>query len=122
MSYSVVFTPEAEEHLVDNYRYIASEASPAVAEKFTSGIVEFCEGLVNYPHRSVRGDDIRSGLFVTQYRSRVVVAYIVDDDAVIVIGVFYGGRDFESLLGGVPMSSDFPHSSADPRQSGRRHA
>jgi len=101
MSYSVVFTPEAEEHLVALYRYIATEASPAVAEKFTSAVVEFCEGLVNFPHRSVRRDDIRPGLFVTQYRSRVVVAYTVDDDTVAVIGVFYGGRDFESLLGGV---------------------
>jgi plasmid stabilization system protein ParE len=44
MSYSVVFTPEAEEQLVELYRYIANDASPAVAEKFTSAIVEFCEG------------------------------------------------------------------------------
>jgi hypothetical protein len=36
MSYSVVFTPEAEEQLVELYRYIANDASPAVAEQFTS--------------------------------------------------------------------------------------
>jgi toxin ParE1/3/4 len=106
MSYSVVFTPEAEEQLVDLYRYIANDASPAVAEKFTSATVEFCEGLANFPHRSVRRDDIRPGLFVTQYRSRVVTAYSVDNNEVVVIGVFYGGRDFESLLGAVSMSSD----------------
>jgi hypothetical protein len=41
------------------------------------------------------------GLFVTQYRSRVVIAYSVEEDTVVVIGVFYGGRDLESLLGGV---------------------
>jgi toxin ParE1/3/4 len=99
MSYSVVFAPEAEEQLIELYRYIAGEASPAVAEKFASGIVEFCEGLVNFPHRSVRRDDIRPGLLVTQYQNRVVIAYSVDDDTVVVIGVFYGGRDFESLLG-----------------------
>jgi toxin ParE1/3/4 len=101
MPYSVVFTPEVEEQLVELYRYIANDASPAVAEQFTSAIVEFCEGLVNFPHRSVRRDDIRPGLFVTQYRSRVVIAYSVDNNEVVVIGVFYGGRDFESLLGGV---------------------
>jgi toxin ParE1/3/4 len=101
MPYSVVFTPEAEDQLVEIYRYIANDASPAIAEKFTSTIVDFCEGLVNFPHRSVRRDDIRPGLFVTQYRSRVVIAYSVDNDTVVVIGVFYGGRDFESLLGGV---------------------
>lgn len=101
MSYSVVFTPEAEEQLVELYRYIANDASSAVAEKFTAAIVAFCEGLANFPHRSVRRDDIRPGLFVTQFRSRVVIAYSVDEDVVAVIGVFYGGRDFESLLGGV---------------------
>jgi plasmid stabilization system protein ParE len=101
MLYSVVFTPEVEEQLVELYRYIATEASPAVAAKFTSAIVEFCEGLGNFPHRSVRRDDIRPGLYVTQYKSRVVIAYSVDDDAVVVIGVFYGGRDFETILGGV---------------------
>jgi toxin ParE1/3/4 len=101
MSYSVVFTPEAEEQLVELYRYIAIDASPAVAEKFTSAIVDFCEGLTKFPHRSVRRDDIRPGLFVTQFRSRVVIAYSVDNNEVVVIGVFYGGRDFESLLGGV---------------------
>lgn len=101
MSYSVVFTPEAEEQLVELYRYITNEASPAVAENFTGAIVEFCDGLANFPHRSVRRDDIRPGLFVTQFRGRVVIAYSVDNDEVAVIGVFYGGRDFESLLGGV---------------------
>lgn len=101
MSYSVVFTPEAEEQLVELYRYIANDASRAVAERFTGAIVEFCEGLANFPHRSVRRDDIRPGLFVTQFRSRVVIAYSVEDNEVAVIGVFYGGRDFEALLGGV---------------------
>jgi toxin ParE1/3/4 len=101
MSYSVVFTPEAEEQLAELYRFIATEASPAVAEKYTSAIVQFCEGLVNLPHRSVRRDDIRPGLFVTPYKSRVVIAYSVETSIVTVIGVFYGGRDFESLLGAV---------------------
>jgi len=63
MSYSVVFTPEAEEHLAALCRYIANDASPAVAEKYTSAIVEFCEGLANFPQRSMRRDDIRPGLF-----------------------------------------------------------
>ena len=98
MRYSVVFTPEAEDQLIDVYKYIAAEASPDVAERFTQGIVDFCEGLAQFPERSIRRDDIRPGLFVTNYRGRVVVAYAVDVDVVSVIGIFYGGRDFESLL------------------------
>lgn len=30
-----------------------------------------------------------------------MIAYSVDNNEIVVIGVFYGGRDFESLLGGV---------------------
>ena len=98
MAYSVFFTPEAEDQLIDLYRYIAEQASPEIAELFTRGVVEFCEGLTNFPERAVRRDDIRPGIFVTNYRGRVVIADTVEADVVSIIGTFYGGRDFESLL------------------------
>src|SRR5258708_37467281 len=98
MSYSVVFTPEAEDQLVELYRYIANKASPATAEKFTTAIAECCEGLANFPHRSVRRDDIRQGLCVTNYKGRVVIAYTVEAALVSIVGIYYGGRDFEALL------------------------
>ncbi len=98
MSYSVVFTPEAEEQLIELYRYIAAAASAEVAERYTSGIVTYCEGLREFPHRSVRRDDIRPGLHLTNYQGRVVIAYAVDADEISIIGLYYGGRDYESLL------------------------
>jgi hypothetical protein len=39
MTYSVVFTPEAQEQLVALYRYIATAASPEIAERYVSAIV-----------------------------------------------------------------------------------
>lgn len=45
MPTSVVFTPEAEEQLAALYRYIATAASPVIAERYTSAIVTHCEGL-----------------------------------------------------------------------------
>ena len=39
MRYSVVFTPEADGQLAELYRYIAFNASPEIAEKYTSAIV-----------------------------------------------------------------------------------
>ncbi|MGC1870339.1 MAG: type II toxin-antitoxin system RelE/ParE family toxin [Acidobacteriaceae bacterium] len=61
MSYTVVFTPEAEAQLVDLYVYIAiaAEASPAVGARFTDGIVTYCESLSTFPARGTRRDDIR---------------------------------------------------------------
>ena len=39
MSHRVVFSPEAQEQLVDLYRYIAEMASPLVAARYTEAVV-----------------------------------------------------------------------------------
>jgi len=98
MSYTVVFTPEAQEQLVNIYRYIATNASPATAERYTGAILDYCEGLAMFPERSVLRDDIRPGLRITNCRGRTVIAYAVNSEFVEIIGVFYGGQDFETAL------------------------
>jgi toxin ParE1/3/4 len=98
MTYSVVFSPEASEDLLEIYRYIAKEASPAIAQRFTDGIVSHCERFREFSERAVRRDDIRPGLHITNYKGRVVIAFAVAASEVSIIGVFYGGRDYESLL------------------------
>jgi toxin ParE1/3/4 len=67
MSYTVVFTPEAEAQIVELYVYIVAEASPEIAARFTDGIVTYCESLSTFPARGNRRDDIRPGLRVTSY-------------------------------------------------------
>ena len=98
MSYTVVFTPEAETQLLELYGYIAAEASPEIAARFTDGIVTYCESLNTFPARGNRRDDIRPGLRITSYRKRVAIAFNVDDERVNIIGVFYGGQDYEGAL------------------------
>ena len=98
MTYTVVFTPEAEEHLAALYRYIEEEASPEIALRYTSAIVVYCEGFRELPRRAVRRDDIRPGMHITHYKGRVVIAFTVDVGRVSIIGVFYGGRDYAVLL------------------------
>jgi toxin ParE1/3/4 len=98
MTYSVVFSPEASEDLLEIYRYIAKEASPAIAQRFTDGIVNHCERFRKFPERAVRRDDIRPGLHITNYKGRVVIAFAVEVSEVSILGVFYGGRDYETLL------------------------
>lgn len=95
MTYQVVFAPEAQEQLTDLHRYIADNASPEIAVRFTDAIVKYCEGLTAFPHRGTPRDDIRPGLRVTNYRKRTIIAYDVDGDTVSIIGVFHGGQDFE---------------------------
>ena len=94
MSHRVVFTPEAEAQLVALYRYITQEASADIAERFTTAIIEHCEGLVPFPHRGTPRDDIRPGLRTIPFRRRVTIAYAVDADQVAILGVYHGGQDF----------------------------
>lgn len=98
MTYTVLFTPEAEEQMAALYRHIEGEASPAIALRYTSAIVAHCEGLQEFPLRAVRRDDIRPGLHITNYKGRAVIAFTVVADRVSIIGVFSGGRDYETLL------------------------
>jgi toxin ParE1/3/4 len=48
-TYSVVFTPEAEEQLVELYRYIEENASAEIALGYTGAVVEHCESLGRLP-------------------------------------------------------------------------
>ena len=98
MLYTVVFTPEAESQLAELYSYIAQAASPDVAQRYLEAIVTYCESLQSFPHRGSQRDDIRPGLRVTNYKGRCVVAFAVTDNLVSVIGVFYGGQDYETVL------------------------
>lgn len=98
MQYTVIFTPEAQEQLLSLYRYIAAAASPEIAERYTSSIVAYCESLRDFPLRGTRRDDVRPGLRVTNYKKRAAIAFAVDAAQVSIIGIFYGGQDYETVL------------------------
>lgn len=100
MTYTVRFAPEAADQLEALYRYIAAAASPAIAAGYVDAIVAHCEGLAVFPHRGTIRDDIRPGLRTTSYKKRAVIATFVDDEArqVAILGVFYGGQDYETML------------------------
>ena len=94
----VIFTPEAQEQLVLLYQYISSVASPKVANNYVSAIADYCESLKNFPERGNKRDDIRLGLRTTHYKKRVVIAFAAELNRVSIIGIFYGGQDYETDL------------------------
>jgi len=98
MSCRVVFSPEAEKQLVALYSYIAAAASPDIAVRYTEAIVSYCESLCTFPHRGTMRDDVRPGLRITNYKKRAVIAFDLDAEQVSIIGVFYGGQDYETIL------------------------
>ncbi|KVE39582.1 type II toxin-antitoxin system RelE/ParE family toxin [Burkholderia sp. TSV86] len=96
--YRVVFSPEVSDQLADLEEAIASTGRPATAQTYVDALVTFCEQLDQFPHRGVARDDLLDGLRVTHYRGRTVIAYRVVGDLVAILGVYYGGQDYESSL------------------------
>ncbi len=98
--YTVTFAPEAEDQLAALYRYIAVASSPEVAQRYTNAILEYCEGMFTVPNRGTQRDDVRTGLRVTNYKGRAVIAFSVDENALMVtiLGIYYGGQDYEAGL------------------------
>jgi plasmid stabilization system protein ParE len=52
MTYRVVFAPEAEDQLSALYAYIAAEATPGIAIRYTEAIIGYCESLATFPYRA----------------------------------------------------------------------
>jgi toxin ParE1/3/4 len=99
MNYNVVFSPEADEQLLSLYHWIAKKASPETAFRYTQAIISYCEGFCTLP-TGFKRDDLRPGLMTRNYEKRVVIAFYIDDGqkTVFIIGIFYGGQDYEVLL------------------------
>ena len=102
MTYRVRFALEAADQLEDLYGYISRSATSAISAGYVDAIVEHCEGWAVFPyrHRGQSREDLRPGLRTVSYRKRVVIAFSIDEDTkhVTILGVFYGGQDYESSL------------------------
>lgn len=102
MTFHVVFTPEAEAHLEELYTYIAEAANAQVAQDYVEALIVHCEALDEFPYRGLARDDIRPGLRTMSFRKRTVIAFAVLGETVAIVGIFHGGRDYESALGSAP--------------------
>jgi toxin ParE1/3/4 len=94
----VIFTPLAVRHLASLHQYITTHASENRADDYVGRIVAFCKSLTTFPLRGTRRDDVLRGLRVTGFERRVTIAFVVTDAAILIEGIFYGGRDFEAVF------------------------
>ena len=80
------------------YRTVASASSPTLALEYVKRIREFCDRLEYASERGRRRDDIRPGLRIVGFERRVTVAFVVEAERVVILRIFYGGRDWEGDL------------------------
>ena len=98
--FKVSFRPRAEADLFGLYRYIAEEAGHEVAGAYVERIEAACMALETFPKRGTRRDDIRPGLRTIGFEQRATIVFQVLEAAVVIVRIFYGGRDYESVLRG----------------------
>ena len=92
----VIVTQEAEQQLDSLYRYIARQSYQDRAASYIDRILEFCQGLSTFPQRGTRRDDLKPGLRIIPFDKRVNIAFLLTDQAVIIAGIYYAGRDYEA--------------------------
>jgi len=95
---TVRFAPEAEQDLADLYDWIAGRAGPTTAIGYVERLHAACVSLAHASERGTRRDDIRPGLRTVGFERRVTIAFAVEDQAVTILRVFSGGRDWEAAL------------------------
>lgn len=101
-TYSVYFMPDAIKALENVYEYIAEQSGfHERAWNYMEKLKFRCQELETYPARGRQRNDLMEGLRVYPLDKRVVAAFIVDEgeQTVCILGIFYGGRDYEVLLG-----------------------
>ena len=96
--YKVVFSPEAEEDLVNLYEQIAVAASPTVAFGYIERIEQFCSVLATVPLGGTSREDIRPGLRTISFERRATIAYRVIKTRVEILRIFYGGQNWEAKV------------------------
>ncbi len=76
----------------------------ALADRTVDAIRAFIKSLREIPHRGTKRDDLKPGLRIVPFKKRTAIAIEIDDEArvVTVLRVFYGGQDYEAVLGRVP--------------------
>ena len=98
--YTVTFDRDAVADLSEIRDYIAKARDREFANAFIDRIVSYCESFARLPHRGTKRDKVRPGLRTVGWRRTVTVAFQVSDAdrTVVVLGIFYRGRDVEGAL------------------------
>lgn len=98
MKLPVIFTKEAAEQISALYQDLATSASSATAIRLVTDITEHCERFGEYPSLGRSRPDLSAGIRTFAFDRRIVVAYAVEPDKVVIVGIFRRGEDFESSL------------------------
>ena len=91
----VLFAPEARADMLALYEWISAKASPDVAMNYINRIERYCASFDLASERGHARDDIRPGLRIIGFERRISIAFMVTNQAVTILRLFYGGQNWE---------------------------
>lgn len=94
MPLDVRFDPHAERDLDAIGEFIAKD-SPANAVRFLDRVEEFCQNLAEFPEKGRARPDIAPGIRSYSFERRVLLAYRVEDDHLVILRILYAGQRYE---------------------------
>jgi len=94
----VEISQDARDDLFALYDWIAEAGSPDTALAYVERIEAFCTGLDLASERGSLRDDVRPGLRIVGFERSATIAFMVEDKRVVVLRVFYGGRNWTELM------------------------
>ena len=98
MTYRVRLRPSALADLLALHDHIAESSGLGVAGAYVQRISSVCSSLVTFPKRGIKRDDIRAGLRIMGFERRASIAFVIDGSDVVIVRIFYGGRNLEEHL------------------------
>ena len=81
-------------------------ATHVTARRFVTRIRDRCLRIGNVPRGGHPRDDLDPGLRTVPFEHSAVIAYKVEEGAVRITNIFYGGLDYEALFKGIETTGD----------------
>ena len=100
--YKVYLMPDAIGDLQNIYNYISEQSGfSRRAWLYMESLHHKCQGLEIAPERGQQRDDLIKGLRIYPLDKKAIAAFIIDEEnsMVRILNIFYGGRDYETILG-----------------------
>lgn len=94
----ILLSPETKGDLMALYDWIAAAVHPNTALAYIERIEAFCRGMRIASERGTKRDDIRPNLRIVTFERRVTIAFTVDETGVVILRLFYAGRNWEELI------------------------
>lgn len=95
----VQFRAEAESDLEEIARYVVERSgSFQTAIGFLARLRSRCYSIGDIPLGGIARDDLAPGIRMVPFERSAVILYRIKDDAVEIVTVAYGGRDYEALF------------------------